>query len=698
MASKPAQLVTSDTPAVQFQLVEDVRRAPDLVGAVIRYRKVFASDDGLVLGLLGDGRAEIVRRTGDVVSIPVSRIKETIAGPDAEVRSVPGRLLRFLHTNGSTEFRSNEAVATVRRRLDELTQVREHAIGLLLDRGPLSLSLPDCLALPIEPWRVRYEFLASLPTADDATALATSIVSDEGAPAEVRALVALNFGSQSVRQFLVDSAPAAESLPVEWAEPVTRLHEVLYQASGGALRDPVVEELLDLVESNGKKQPSETVLADGSVWPLLLELELTGGAMSGHLGEEFAGVSALTRAKAALFEWEWDDARSIAREGLREARREEVRDELLNIVACALWLQGEPEPALAALDNALEGAYTDALLINASVIAAELEHDSAIDRFVKLAREAPTAHQRAVAAERALVLWDNDDARIWEDDDHESLPDEIRDALRPLIREELPEDRYLRVLRVLADRDSDWLAVRRNDAFGSNLGSSAVRIFRARATGLDKYVEALAAELRQQSPPGWVSQERDGIVEAAIQVLFERNDELTAAFFGLTLIDANLPMAAEQRVPLKCLTVASITANLDPEESEPNLRFIDLVAQAHRELAEVDPPNRDRLSGLVEIAAERLARSYCISRYRQFDDAIDAYNMLMDRIGSIPARNLNRRAAREAFDPIRSFCTDTYDIFRKLRPFIGDAQLQEAIDSMMRQSADIGHRIAAVTR
>lgn len=823
-------------------LVEVVPSATAEVGSIVKARRGLRHDTAFVVGVV-DEQADVVWSSGETGRLPMKRLGTPVLRAALDVRSVPGRLLRLLSDRGAEPYQTEGASATMQARIDDLLKLREHAIGFLLDRRPLSLSLSDCLALPIDPWRVRYEFLATPGALGDVDGIARDIVTDSSAPVGVRTVVALKyplaagdaapevdvvFGSDrsrrdysalstaaltlaygieavgiragsklglavsdpfqlstsvapaSVLAAREHSAPAGQRVPIQPGTPLPIVDDLIdrgvpievvpddrevdvkamgiptaayvlartdptkldaeqvvglrfkeeavrrYLAGdlavepalpgdvaadlkqlraviGGAVIPPgpaksdLVQELHDVLGSTGQP-PSEVLLSDRSVWGVLIDAGVPGSSSTGPLGEEFAGLSALTRARTALLEWRWEEARAVARDGLREARGEAVRDELLNITACALWLQGEPEPALAALDSALEGAYTDALLINASVIATELEHDSAVERLVKLAREAPSAHQRAVAAERALVMWLNDNARIWEDEEDDALPTDIRDALRPLLRENLPDDRYQRILRVLASRDDDWLAAQPNTSFGPNTGRASTRIFRARAEGIDTYIEAMASVLRAGNTEPWLLSERDSVVDAAIEVLFERNDEISAAFFGLTVIDGDLPMARAQRVALKCLTVASIVANVDPEESEPKERFIDFVADSHRDLKSLDSDDRDRLSGLVTIAAERLARAYFGFRYNEFDEAIDAYNAMMDRIGSIPSRNLNRQAVGEAFAPISRFCSDTWSILDRLRPLLEDEDLIHAVQSMMSQASDMAHRIEAVTR
>lgn len=826
------------------QLVEVVPQAATEVGSVVTARRGLRRDTAFVVGVVGE-QAAVIWSTGETGQVSMKRLGTPVGRAAVDVKSVPGRLLRMLSSKESESYRTEAASATIQALIDDLLQLREHAIGFLLDRRPLSLSLADCLALPIEPWRVRYEFLRAPSGPESVDSIARDIVTDSSAPLGIRAVVALKYAiatgdyapevemvfggrvgrrdyaelstaaatvahaleavgvrsasrlglavsnplqlSASIASAAVLSArerpaPVGKRLQIEPGTPLPVVDDLIdrgapvevspdasespvndvgvpvaayvlartdptrlrteqvvalrFEAEAarrylsgdfavepalardiaddlkqlrtvitgdmneiGDARNPIVLELRDVLGSGGQRPPSETLLADRSVWGVLIDAGVTGSSDTGPLGTEFAGLSALIRAEAALLEWRWDEARTIARGGLREARREAVRDELLNITACSLWLQGDPEPALAALDNALEGEYSDALLINASVVATALEHASAVERLVKIAREAPSPHQRAVAAERALVMWLNDDARIWEgDEDEDSLPTDIRDALRPLLREKLPDDRYQRILRVLASRDDEWLAAQPNTAFGLNTGRASTRIFRARAKGIDTYIQAMASLLRAGNVEPWLLSERDSVVDAAIEVLLERNDELAAAFFGLTVVDSDLPMAGAQRVALKCLTVASIAASIDHNESEPKERFIDFVADAHAELKSLESNDRDRLSGLVTIAAERLARSYFGFRYNEFHEAIDAYNTMMASISSIPARNLNRHALGEAMAPISHFCSDTWTILNRLRPLLEDVDLIDAVQSMMSQASDIGHRIAAVTR
>lgn len=459
--------------------------------------------------------------------------------------------------------------------------------------------------------------------------------------------------------------------------------------------DPVLAALLAVLRGGGAIAPTSELLTDRSTWALLIPLGGVSGPTSGADGEEFADLVALTRARKALFEWDWDRSQSLARDGLRGARREAVRDELLNIVACSLWLQGDHERALAALDRALEGDYSDALLTNAAVVASELEHRIAIDRFVKIAREAPGPHQRAMAAERALMLWVTDEDRIW-DDDRETLPEEILSTLRSLISELIPDERYIRIIRTLATHDDEWLASQPEAAFGAHATTAPVRIFRARAQGLEDFAAALARELGNGGAEKWVEEERDSVVTAAIDILVNRGGEMSAAFFGMTLIQAEIPMEPLQRVSLNCLTVASITQSIDTDVAEPKDECIDWVNWARTEFPKLSEDHREVAAPLIQIAGEALARTYGRARAAQLAQAREVFEKVEGQLRAMYSHQINHEAVQEIMTPISALCHDSWTVLNKVRALISDRDLLEAIDGIMALASDLGNKAVRI--
>lgn len=504
------------------------------------------------------------------------------------------------------------------------------------------------------------------------------------------AVIALKFAGEAYRRYLRGDDDVAAAMPglklkdAMAARSIAKGDQPVEEA-----HDPLLRELADALKAGAAGSASAELLADSSTWGVLISKGVRASRDGGSQSEQYEDLFALHQAREALFSWNWARAQEIARDRLRGARREAVRDELLNLIACGLWLEDRPEPALAALDSALEGEYTEALLTNAAVVATELEHWSAIQRFVKIAREAPSSQQRAMAAERALLLWVNDDARIWADDD-ETIPEDILAALRPLIREQIPTERYLRIVRTLAIHDSNWLAAQPPGAFGRNAGSAAARIFQGRARGVEEFVAELSKELRTGLAEKWVEEERDSVVEAAVNILAEQNDEMGGAFFGLTLLKGGLPLEPRQRVPLTCFTVMSITQNIDTDQGEPKDELIDWVIGAKHALASLDEEDRRLLAPLVTLAGEELARTFARARAPQIDQAREAIVRVTAQLAGMPSWQINHEKVQEVMAPLSKFCSETWQVLHKVRPLISDCDLLRAIDELMGMASNLG--------
>ena len=105
---------------------------------------------------------------------------------------------------------------------------------------------------------------------------------------------------------------------------------------------------------------------DGSVVELIASATEAVGLQ--ELPERLAAPVALRRAIDRIFCWDWEGAAEQARMGLRRASRESVRDELLNLLAYALWELGNDDAAVAALNKAIDGQYNSALISNRRVV------------------------------------------------------------------------------------------------------------------------------------------------------------------------------------------------------------------------------------------------------------------------------------------------------------------------------------------
>lgn len=456
-------------------------------------------------------------------------------------------------------------------------------------------------------------------------------------------------------------------------------------------RDSLLGELVRTMTARSWDQVGTSLLNDKSTWAALARLGPITGGPSSDVQHTINDVATLLAARSALFEWRWDEARTIARDGLRWARHEQVRDELLNLVACSLWLSDEPAAALSALEKALEGDYTESLLTNASVVATELDFEDAARHLTRLAAEAPNPEMRCLAAERALLLWETDERRLYEDSD-EQLPHPIRDSLRQLVAQPMPDDRYARILRQLAIHDDEWLARQPDASFGANVASPIRRVYQARARGLDAFVAALARELQQTSPPSVLRDERDVMVRAVVKVLLDDLSSMGSAALGMSIVESSLPMDDDDRVALTSLTVLAVCANIDTDEAEPNERFLSWMLNARGLLRSLNTEDRDRLTSVVDGASNELVRTIAMARSTQLEQGVNAFNRVASTIAGIRKRRLNTDAVKAALEPIRRFAIETKSALRQIVPLASDSDLRSAVNQMLSRADELERR------
>ncbi len=193
------------------------------------------------------------------------------------------------------------------------------------------------------------------------------------------AVVSLGFAEEAERRFLESGNPVFKETVdkssrqrLEFMRSLREKKPLDFEAEQ-RLRseDPqgrLLAQVSSLLRTGDAAGLSPELLKDGSV------VELTAAAVETvdvkELPERLGGSVALRRAIDRLFCWDWEGAADQARIGLQRTSRESIRDELLNLLACALWEQGKGEASAAALEKAIEGQNNAALLANMRVVAA----------------------------------------------------------------------------------------------------------------------------------------------------------------------------------------------------------------------------------------------------------------------------------------------------------------------------------------
>lgn len=542
---------------------------------------------------------------------------------------------------------------------------RQEAVGLLGRLAPWELSDEEVAASGFHEEIARRAFLAG----------------------DRRRLESLPQGSVRERFLLLDDLRSGRTDAFESASKFLLANE-----------RRVASDLVAWLRAGGRGPVPPSLLADPSTWETIRSVTEAPILPSDDPGAEaFRVWLELHNAKAALLDWNWVGALEAAKECLRLASDEVVRDEALNMIACAHWQLGNVEAAIQALAQALEGNYTEGLQVNIGVVAAGLEPQIAAEHLGQLALEAPTLKLRVAAAMRALALWTLT-REGWEADEvTDEMPAKLRRALRALATEPVELDQFRRIVKLLANWDAEWLRDSANLASSPHRETLEAELYVALAQGVPEFVKVLAHALRS-SDAVWVTEERDQMIDSALAALVTDSPSLGAALFGVEILTSGVPLEAGRRVPLTAFAVAAVAANIDPQEGEPKQKFLDMLIAAKKELEAVPDGERERVGKALDYAFVRLGAAYGAARTIQLNQVVDAYNQILFRISGVPRWHIDRSAVRRATDPLLQFCDGTIWLMSQLTPHVTQAEVREGLEELRAEAQRVGSAIRSLPR
>ncbi|WP_344077110.1 hypothetical protein [Luedemannella helvata] len=353
----------------------------------------------------------------------------------------------------------------------------------------------------------------------------------EPGSASVEELQAIGFTAERARRaFLAGDDATLRELPAD--DPDARHYRALREfVRTGHITDPdalrpdarAVLQLVERLREEPGEIPDE-IAADASCWPLLRDPALRGdlviGAEQRAKYPELGAWIDLCQLQRLVFEARWGEVIAAGRRLVHTTRLERVSDEAQNMVAYAEWQQGSAGEALRVLNEALSGQFTNGLVVNAALVAAEQGCLPALPYLTQAMRLATDPRVRQGAVSRAVSLWLADD----------TVPD-YPEPLALLVREALAQpqaddDFYATILNVLAAHDHDWLAkgtLRPHEATQQD----ALRYFITKARmitdGYDDQIEDVArvlANLWKATPhPPWLERERTWIAGLLMEVV-----------------------------------------------------------------------------------------------------------------------------------------------------------------------------------
>ena len=470
---------------------------------------------------------------------------------------------------------------------------------------------------------------------------------------------------------------------------------------------PVVERLLALSTAKAERADlsrllDEELVKDATVWPVVVEIAgSTGLSPTAELVHRFPAFTewlSLHQAREHLFRGEWRGAVVAADRCLALARDEAVRDEALNLKACGLHHLGDDAGAVAALEEAIEGTHSEALLANVGVVAAGLKPEIAARYLGMLMREAPTVAMRVAAARRAVAIWSTSDTASWRNSDASPLPDAFQEPLHELVVAPIGLDDFRDFAALLAAQDSEWFANEANLAASPHRSTLEARLYAARARDLHEMVAVMGGAMAGGYTPQWVIDERDSLRSAALDILFENLDEPDNTFgsVALTMLDNDVLEGEVDRLLFTGLGVASVTYHLSMRQTEVADKIVERLLKLRNGWQSLAGDDRERIEPVVELATRRVALNRMSARDRELSQAIDAYNGAIDigrraEYGSPAYFEANRRI-RAALDVATTARNDLYP----LMPLVDHAEVRDDINKTIETTRELEARCLRV--
>lgn len=273
----------------------------------------------------------------------------------------------------------------------------------------------------------------------------------------------------------------------------------------------VVDEFRERLKDDPSATPPKEILDDPTTWSLLRNEAFAGKLRPGpdlrRSHPRFMTWLELCDLQRLLFEGDWAGVREQGRGLVHKLDEEKLRDEALNLMAYASYVTGDVDGAMAMLEEALAGRYTEALVVNASIVAAEFGAARAAAFLGKVFDEAPDQDIKFRALVRALDIWKADPNIA-------SLPAVTARCLRALLSAGLDDDTdFHKLVQHACDFDREWLAASAGLPTVSTAQREALQLYttKARWLGEKLSVEDWAQEVVRQNklpePHSWARQE-----------------------------------------------------------------------------------------------------------------------------------------------------------------------------------------------
>lgn len=390
-----------------------------------------------------------------------------------------------------------------------------------------------------------------------------------------------------------------------------------------------------------------------------------------------------------LLIWEWETAGIYAREVLRLARLEMVRDEALNALAVSLAMRGDTDRAIDALRKAVEGQWNLGLQTNLALIASDSDPELAVEQMAFLIAEADQQTDRIAACKLAIALWRKYQEDLFGDDDdlHDQVPSSVLEAAQVLLADRgLSEEDFYQLGDFLAGVDEDALAASGVLKKSPHAKTPSGKLIDLRTRDFTEYVKALVktAAIEGDARP-WIRDDVNQFVAACTQRMLNDESSVIAVMLSLQMIENGLDCSTSERIFLRALSIMRVCKMSLDQEGLPKKELITWLEEAHKALQSgswVDEQH-DQMRSFITNAATLLAIVYLTAYEKQFPEIAQITNAIATRMGTFMGRlSANKAAVGEGARAVWEWCHDAETALSRFKGLVEDPEILEALQSM----------------
>lgn len=415
----------------------------------------------------------------------------------------------------------------------------------------------------------------------------------------------------------------------------------------------------------------------------------------------------------ALLSHSWEATTTLAREVLRLTDREDLRDEALNLMACAQCMLGEPDKAFASLQHAVQGEWNLGLQTNLALVATDQDPAVAVQQVRFLIESAQSGEDALAAALKAIALWQTtQEQKYGEDDDlHESLPGSTIDALYTLAaRPDLEEVDLFELSLFLIEDDSARFANSGIAGDHSKLRAATRKVLQSRAEDYASYLVSLIEEgaikqhsgLQQRYAPEWLEERAENAIHLLLDLM--RNDETRMAGISLAMevVNKGLNCASIARINLRAFLTLFLSGEME-EGQVPKEHFIDMMLEADQAVQARSYEDgeaaaaelHEALAGLVRMGGDSLVAAYHDFYAVQLGEMAPAVMNINYAMGGVLRRmRTDKQAVRSISGQIVEFTRDARRTMPKLERLAKDPELLAALRELSSNLAFIEQAVA----